>query len=59
MPGLGGIHLADRISSLYLGVKVLYMSGYSDFEPGYHGLGQETTKAFLATESCREASGNI
>jgi two-component system, cell cycle sensor histidine kinase and response regulator CckA len=41
MPGLGGIHVADRISALYPTIKMLFMSGYSDFEPGYHGLGRE------------------
>jgi two-component system cell cycle sensor histidine kinase/response regulator CckA len=41
MPSMGGIQVADRISLLYPTVKVLYMSGYSDVEPGCHGLGQE------------------
>jgi PAS domain S-box-containing protein len=41
MPSMGGNQVADRISLLYPTVKVLYMSGYSDVEPGGHGLGQE------------------
>ena len=41
MPGLGGIHVADQISALYPTIKMLFMFGYSDFEPGYHGLGRE------------------
>jgi CheY-like chemotaxis protein len=37
MPGMGGSELARRIESLRTGVKILYMSGYTDDTIFRHG----------------------
>jgi two-component system cell cycle sensor histidine kinase/response regulator CckA len=38
MPGLSGRHLAARLTQLVPGVKVLYMSGYTDDAIVHHGI---------------------
>jgi two-component system cell cycle sensor histidine kinase/response regulator CckA len=38
MPGLNGRELADQILSLRPGIKVLFMSGYSDNAIVQHGV---------------------
>jgi CheY-like chemotaxis protein len=38
MPGLGGHELAQRLEALRPGLKVLYMSGYTDSSIGQHGV---------------------
>jgi signal transduction histidine kinase/CheY-like chemotaxis protein len=38
MPGLGGHALAQRFEELRPGLKVLYMSGYTDSSIGQHGV---------------------
>jgi two-component system, cell cycle sensor histidine kinase and response regulator CckA len=34
MPGMGGIELGRRLVAMFPGLRVLYMSGYTDDEPG-------------------------
>ncbi len=44
MPLMGGRELANRIQELYPGVRVVFMSGYTDDVIAYHGdLGSDTT----------------
>jgi two-component system cell cycle sensor histidine kinase/response regulator CckA len=38
MPGAGGKEVADRLSSLRPGIKVLFMSGYTDEAIVHHGV---------------------
>ena len=38
MPGLGGHDLAKRLEAMRPGLKVLYMSGYTDSSIGQHGV---------------------
>ena len=38
MPNLSGREVADRIAVLYPGIKILYMSGYTDEAIVHHGL---------------------
>jgi FixJ family two-component response regulator len=38
MPGLGGHALAERLEELRPGIKVLYMSGYTDSSIAKHGV---------------------
>jgi len=38
MPGMNGRELADRISAARRGVKVIFMSGYTDDVIGHHGV---------------------
>jgi two-component system cell cycle sensor histidine kinase/response regulator CckA len=38
MPGLSGRQLAERMTDLYPGIKVLYTSGYTDNAIAYHGI---------------------
>jgi two-component system, cell cycle sensor histidine kinase and response regulator CckA len=38
MPGLGGHALAQRLAPLRPGLKVLYMSGYTDSSIAQHGV---------------------
>jgi two-component system cell cycle sensor histidine kinase/response regulator CckA len=38
MPGLGGHELAQRLATLRPGLKILYMSGYTDSSIGQHGV---------------------
>ncbi|GAB4239887.1 MAG: hypothetical protein OHK0028_17880 [Deltaproteobacteria bacterium] len=61
MPGMSGRTVAERVSALHPGVKVLYMSGYTDnvvahhgiLEPGVHFLQKPFTEQSLA-EKIRE-----
>ncbi len=41
MPGINGRELARRLSFLYPGMKVLYMSGYTDTGITHHGVLEE------------------
>jgi two-component SAPR family response regulator len=38
MPGLDGRELAERVKSFHPGMKVLYMSGYTDNAIIHHGV---------------------
>jgi two-component SAPR family response regulator len=38
MPGLDSRELAERVKSFHLGMKVLYMSGYTDNAIIHHGV---------------------
>jgi len=38
MPGMSGRELCTRLTPLYPGVKVIYMSGYTDDAIGHHGV---------------------
>jgi two-component system cell cycle sensor histidine kinase/response regulator CckA len=38
MPNMGGIELSKYISTLYPGIKVLFMSGYTDYNVALHKL---------------------
>ncbi len=38
MPGMSGRQLADRLTARDRGVKVLFMSGYTDDAIVYHGV---------------------
>ena len=38
MPGMSGRELCTRLTPLYPGVKVIYMSGYTDDVIGHHGV---------------------
>ena len=38
MPGMNGRELADRISAARRGIKVIFMSGYTDDVIGHHGV---------------------
>ena len=46
MPGMSGVSVAERVSALRQGVKILYMSGYTDDAIVRHGV-LETGTAFL------------
>jgi two-component system cell cycle sensor histidine kinase/response regulator CckA len=38
MPGISGRELADRVTKIHPGIKVLYMSGYTDQSVVHHGI---------------------
>jgi len=38
MPGISGRELADRVTKMHPGIKVLYMSGYTDQSVVHHGI---------------------
>jgi two-component system, cell cycle sensor histidine kinase and response regulator CckA len=38
MPGISGRELADRVAKIRPGIKVLYMSGYTDHAVVHHGI---------------------
>jgi FixJ family two-component response regulator len=46
MPGVGGPELASRLEAARLGIRVLFMSGYTDSAVVNHGLLSRVT-AFL------------
>ncbi len=46
MPGLGGRELADRVAAMRPGLRILYLSGYTDDAVVRHGVLQAET-AFL------------
>lgn len=58
MPGLGGHALAQRLVALRPGLKVLYMSGYTDSSIGQHGVLEEgitlLSKPFTEEELVRK-----
>jgi two-component system cell cycle sensor histidine kinase/response regulator CckA len=41
MPGPGGRVVADRVAELHPGVRVLFVSGYTDYAGVQHGVLQE------------------
>ncbi len=46
MPQMGGPELAERLAALHPGLKVLYMSGYSEYIASGQGS-RDTGTAFL------------
>jgi CheY-like chemotaxis protein len=46
MPGMGGRQLADQLRQRHPGMRVLYMSGYTDDAVVRHGL-ETSTDAFI------------
>jgi two-component system, cell cycle sensor histidine kinase and response regulator CckA len=54
MPGMGGRQLADRLQQERPGIKVLFLSGYTDDVLGHHGVLDAGT-AFLQKPFSREA----
>ena len=46
MPGMGGGRMAERVTELHPGMKVLYISGYPDDTVVRHGV-EETHAPFL------------
>jgi CheY-like chemotaxis protein len=58
MPGLGGHQLAQRLEAVRPGLKVLYMSGYTDSSIGQHGVLEEgitlLSKPFTEEELVRK-----
>ena len=46
MPGISGRELADRVAQIRPGIKILYMSGYTDQAVVHHGI-LETDAALL------------
>lgn len=54
MPGMGGRQLADRLLEKRAGVKVLYISGYTDDVVSHHGVLEEGA-SFLQKPFSREA----
>ncbi|MBI4519501.1 MAG: response regulator, partial [Gemmatimonadetes bacterium] len=58
MPGMGGLTLAQRLDQTRPGMKVLYMSGYTDDVVVRHGVLDEGTsflgKPFTVVELTRK-----
>ena len=38
MPGINGRELAERVSRIRAGIKILYMTGYTDRTIVHHGI---------------------
>jgi two-component system cell cycle sensor histidine kinase/response regulator CckA len=58
MPKMSGRELAERIASIQRGIKVLYMSGYTESAISHHGILIEGTnyiqKPFTVEELARK-----
>jgi DNA-binding NtrC family response regulator len=63
MPGVSGPELADRVTDRWPGVRVLYMSGYTDGMLADHGVDLEETqllrKPFATDELLRAVAGSL
>ena len=63
MPGVSGPELADRVTNRWPGVRVLYMSGYTDGMLADHGVDLDETqllrKPFATDELLRAVAGSL
>jgi PAS domain S-box-containing protein len=63
MPGVSGPELADRVTDRWPGVRVLYMSGYTDGMLADHGVDLDETqllrKPFATDELLRAVAGSL
>ncbi|WMT39584.1 response regulator [Paenibacillus sp. D2_2] len=50
MPGMNGLELHTRIRRLWPACKVIFLTGYTDFEYAYHAVKEEAAGYILKTE---------
>ena len=59
MPNLSGRELADRLAKLRPGIKVLFMSGYTDDIVVHHGVSEEGAEFIQKPFSPAELAGKV